>query len=59
MIIEALPRRPLILIGDGWQSVFDQMYRAFDGYIPPAQRELIQFAANARLAVEMLGRRVS
>ncbi len=58
MIIGALPRKPLILIGEDWQSVFNQMYRSFDGHIPPAQRELIQFAADVRLAVEMLGSRV-
>lgn len=56
MIIGALHRRPLILIGEGWQRVFDQVYQSFDGYIPAAQRELIQFAADARAAVGMLTR---
>ncbi len=27
MIVESLHRRPLILIGDGWQSTFDQFFR--------------------------------
>jgi uncharacterized protein (TIGR00730 family) len=54
MIIGSLRRRPLILIGDGWQTVLDQVYRSLDPYIPPAQRELVQFAPDAGTAVQML-----
>jgi uncharacterized protein (TIGR00730 family) len=54
MIVESLPRRPLILVGDGWQSVFDQFVQSFDGYIPARQRELVAFARDVQTAVEML-----
>jgi predicted Rossmann-fold nucleotide-binding protein len=54
MIIGALHRRPLILIGDGWQTVIDQAYRSLDAYIPAQQRELVQFAPDAGTAVRML-----
>jgi hypothetical protein len=54
MIIGAMPRRPLILIGNGWQTVFDQVYRSFDEYIPSSQRGFMQFAADVRSAVELL-----
>ncbi|MFZ5923444.1 MAG: LOG family protein [Chloroflexota bacterium] len=52
MIVESLPRRPLVLVGDGWQSVFDQLYNAFDVYIPDSQRELVRFAKDVETAVE-------
>ncbi len=52
MLVESLPRRPLVLVGDGWQSVFDQLYKAFDVYIPGNQRELVRFAKDVETAME-------
>ena len=54
MIVESLHRRPLILIGDGWQSVFDQFFRGLDAYVPAHQREILRFAKDAQTAVKML-----
>jgi uncharacterized protein (TIGR00730 family) len=54
MIVESLHRRPLILIGDGWQSVFDQFFQGFDAYMPVHQREILRFAKDAQTAVNML-----
>jgi uncharacterized protein (TIGR00730 family) len=54
MIVESIHRRPLILIGRGWQSTFDQFFNEFDGYIPAKQQELVQFAEDVQRAVEML-----
>src|SRR5512138_506706 len=54
MIVESLHRRPLILIGDGWQSVFDQFIQKFDVYIPAHQREILGFAKDVQTAVEIL-----
>jgi len=54
MIVESLHRRPLILIGDGWQSVFDQFFKGFDTYMPVHQREILGFAKDVRTAVNML-----
>ena len=54
MIVESLHRRPLILIGDGWQSVLDQVFTQLDGYTPAHQRELLTFAKDIHTAVEML-----
>jgi uncharacterized protein (TIGR00730 family) len=54
MIVESMRRRPLILIGDGWQSVFEQFLRTFGTYIPEAQRELVSFAKDVHTAVELL-----
>ena len=54
MIVESLHRRPLILIGDGWQSVFDQFFQGFDAYMPVQQREILGFAKDVQTAVEMI-----
>ena len=54
MIVESLHRRPLILIGDGWQSVFDQFFKGFHTYMPVHQREILGFAKDVRTAANML-----
>lgn len=54
MIVESLPRRPLILIGGGWQSTFDQFFKDLEIYTSANQREMLQFAKNVNQAVEML-----
>jgi hypothetical protein len=54
MIVESLHRRPLILIGDGWQSVFDRFFQGFETYMPVHQREILGFAKDAPTAVGML-----
>jgi len=54
MIVESMHRRPLVLVGDGWQSVFDQFFNALGSYIPEAQRGLVAFAQDVHTAVEMI-----
>ena len=54
MIVESLHRRPLILIGDGWQSVFDQFFKGFHTYMPVQQRGILGFAKDVQTAVSML-----
>jgi len=54
MIVESLHRRPLILVGDGWQSTFDQFFNEFHTYMPVHQRDLLHFAKDVQTAVEML-----
>lgn len=54
MIVESLHRRPLILIGDGWQSVFDQFFQRLDAYVPAHQRQILSFAKDVQTAVKML-----
>ena len=57
MIVESLHRRPLVLIGDGWQSVFDQFIQRFDTYVPAHQREILGFAKDVQTAVKLLENR--
>ena len=54
MIIESLHRRPLILIGDGWQSVLDQVFTKLGDYTSDHQRELLSFAPDIETAVNLL-----
>ncbi len=54
MIIGALERRPLILIGDGWRLVFDHFFRQLGTYSPPNQRGLLHFAPDPVAAVALL-----
>jgi uncharacterized protein (TIGR00730 family) len=54
MIVESLHRRPLILVGDGWQSTFDQFFNEFHTYMPVHRRDLLHFAKDVQTAVEML-----
>lgn len=54
MIIESLHRRPLILIGDGWQSVLDQVFTKLGEYTSESQRALLSFAPDVETAVKML-----
>jgi uncharacterized protein (TIGR00725 family) len=54
MIVESMHRRPLVLVGNGWQSVFEQLFKAFDMYIPAGQREFVWFAKDVQTAVELV-----
>lgn len=54
MIVESMHRRPLVLVGDGWQSVFDRFFTEFRTYMPVHQRELVLFAKDVETAVKML-----
>jgi uncharacterized protein (TIGR00730 family) len=54
MIVESLPPRPLILVGSGWQSTFDQFFTEFESYMPVHQRELLYFANDVKTAVTKL-----
>jgi hypothetical protein len=54
MIIGSLDRRPLILIGDGWQTIFDQVFEKLGDYSPQGQRDLLLFSPDIRSAVGMV-----
>lgn len=54
MHVESLHRRPLILIGRGWQSTFDQFFKEFSSYMTAPQREILKFAEDVPTAVRLL-----
>ncbi len=54
MIVESLHRRPLILIGRGWQSTFGQFFQEFSSYMTAPQRDILKFAKDVQTAVKIL-----
>lgn len=54
LITDAMPAKPLILIGEGWKTTFDQFFQALEDYIPDEQRRWLSFATDAETAVEQL-----
>jgi uncharacterized protein (TIGR00730 family) len=54
MIIASIPRKPLILVGNGWHQVFEEFFRSLGEYIPLPQRNHIQFTADIQYAVHLL-----
>jgi uncharacterized protein (TIGR00730 family) len=57
MIVESRHRSPLILVGMGWQSTFDQFFHALETYSPVSQRDLLQFAPDVETAVKFIEKR--
>lgn len=54
MIIHAIPRKPLILIGSGWQGVFNELWRGLGSYSPEDDRRLLRFAVDVESALALL-----
>jgi uncharacterized protein (TIGR00730 family) len=54
MIVESIHRRPLILVGRGWQSTFDQFFQEFHTYMPVHQRDQLHFAQDVQTAVKII-----
>jgi len=54
MIVDSIPRKPLILLGRGWEAVFDEMFHSLGELTPPTQRELLHFAKDNQAAVSIL-----
>jgi hypothetical protein len=54
MIVASIPAKPLILMGQGWKSVMKSFFNSFEVYIPPHQRNLLQFAPDIQTAIDLL-----
>jgi uncharacterized protein (TIGR00725 family) len=54
MIVDAIPHRPLILIGESWQVTMRAFYRSMDGYVSPQSRDLVCFAKDIEEAVQLI-----
>lgn len=52
MIVESLPRRPLIPVGSGWRSTFDRFLADFKGYTSARQTDLLYFAESIEQAAD-------
>ena len=56
MIVEAAPKRKLILIGEGWRSTFDCLFVSMKDYFPAAYQSMLSFAATIDEAISELAR---
>ncbi len=59
MQTNSMPLRPLILIGDGWQKVFDGLFAMQDNHIQTKHRELLSFAPDVDSAVMLLKQKLN
>jgi uncharacterized protein (TIGR00730 family) len=53
MLVEATTRRALILIGNGWNTSFRDLFTQMDPYFPPVHQNMLQFAPTVESAVEL------
>jgi uncharacterized protein (TIGR00725 family) len=54
MIIQAIPIKPLILIGKGWEKVILTMIDSFSDNISADQRKLVSYARDCTEAIKLL-----
>jgi uncharacterized protein (TIGR00730 family) len=54
LLIDAVPPKPLILIGMAWKNVFEQLFIDQSLYIKENDRKWLQFADTVETAVSML-----
>ena len=59
LLTNAVAPRPLILVGDGWKTVFHQFYLSHDSYIPEVQRKWLVFAPDVDQAIKQLQNQLS
>ena len=51
---QAIPSRPLILIGEGWKEMFEGWFAINGAYVPPDHRRLLSFAPDVDTAFKHL-----
>lgn len=54
MVIHAIPKKPLILIGTGWKEVMNTFFQTLGDTIPNDQWEFLQFANDIDSACSLL-----
>jgi uncharacterized protein (TIGR00730 family) len=54
MGIEAMPRKPLILVGEGWREMMRNFYEIQGSYVSESSRKLITFASDVKNAFHLL-----
>lgn len=50
MMVEAIPTRPLTLIGEGWYQTFLSFYKHLDGYTHSTYKHMLRFAPDVEKA---------
>jgi uncharacterized protein (TIGR00730 family) len=54
LLTGALPQKPLILIGTGWQATFEKFFQELGDYTPVDQRQWLSFASDEETAINQL-----
>ncbi len=54
VIIDALPHRPLILVGEGWREVMSTFDTALESYVSEPARHLLSYAKDVNEAFDLL-----
>ncbi|NMB87983.1 MAG: hypothetical protein GYA17_06465, partial [Chloroflexi bacterium] len=54
LIVEAIPARPLVLVGDSWKQVMGVFFEAMDTYILEQDRLQLKFCATTGAAFDYL-----
>jgi hypothetical protein len=54
MAIAAIPRRPLVLIGSGWEETFTDFFESQGAYLRPGDQQMITLVDTVDEAVEEL-----
>lgn len=54
LVINAIQPKPLIIIGDAWQTVINTFFDELSEYIPVQNRDYITFASDPNTAFEIL-----
>jgi uncharacterized protein (TIGR00730 family) len=54
LLTDAIPARPLILVGPGWHEVFTRFFKILDAYIPETQRRYLTFVHRPEDAIKKL-----
>ncbi len=56
LAVEAVPPKPLILVGPGWRRVMDCFFENLGVYIPEGDVDRLRFAEDVEEAARLLGR---
>jgi uncharacterized protein (TIGR00730 family) len=56
MTIDAIPRKSIVLVGQGWEETMKGFYAAQGGYVSANSRSLLAFAADVDEAFDILQR---
>ena len=57
MVIQAIPPRPLILIGSNWEASFKSLFQASGSYFPENIRAMLQFVPSIDAAIGRLDKK--
>jgi hypothetical protein len=54
IVIHAIPQKPMIAVGNGWKSTFDQFYSTLGSYVSNEDRRWLIFADTVELAAQYI-----